>query len=68
MEFIKEWESIRTVNEVLGICRTTISNCCYGHSNHAGGFIWRSKKDNYPINITPPRSKRQYRNTIKSIT
>lgn len=43
--FIKEWNSINAIERDLGICRSTVSNCCLGKSHHktAGGYVWEYK-------------------------
>ena len=41
--FIKEWSSIISVEETLGILHTSICNNLKGLSQSAGGFIWRYK-------------------------
>lgn len=40
---IKEWPSTIKVEEELGINQGSISHCCLGHRNSAGGFIWKYK-------------------------
>lgn len=65
-EFIKEWVSATVASTSLDIRRNTIFTCCKFKSNHAGGYIWRTKIGSYPMTITPPKSNRVYRNTIKS--
>jgi len=41
--FIREWSSAKKVEEELGICNSSISSCCSGKYNSAGGFVWRFK-------------------------
>ena len=41
--FIREWPSIRKVEEKLGINNGNISMCCIGNRKSAGGYIWRFK-------------------------
>jgi len=40
-DFIRTWESTRTVEEYMNICHTSISKCCRGITKTCGGFIWR---------------------------
>lgn len=62
--FIKEWESATTASKELGISRNTIFTTCKLKSNHAGGFIWRSKTDTYLTKIDIPLATRKFRNTL----
>lgn len=39
--FLKTWKSMREVERELGISNQTISLCCLGKRNKAGGFKWR---------------------------
>ena len=43
--FIKEWESIKEVSNIMGISHTHISACCKGKRPTAGGFQWAYKSD-----------------------
>lgn len=38
--FIKKWDYIKQVKNVLGICTSSISECCCGKRKSAGGYIW----------------------------
>lgn len=40
---IKEWHSIKSASDVLGISRSSIKRCCDGKDRRAGWFIWRFK-------------------------
>ena len=40
---IKEWQSGREAERILGIRQSSICWCCKGKSKTAGGFIWRYK-------------------------
>lgn len=40
-KFIKKWNSAMDVKRELEISNTSISSCCNGKLNSAGGFIWR---------------------------
>lgn len=40
-ELIRSFVSIREANEITGVHRADISNCCKGIYKQAGGFIWR---------------------------
>lgn len=54
-KFIREWESLKQVQDEIGINYVGIYSCCRFHKNypHAGGFIWRYKEsDNYPKDIS----------------
>ena len=42
--FIKEWQSSREVERVLGINNSHIIQCCKGRYKSSGGFIWRYKE------------------------
>lgn len=42
-EFIQEFNSAVEAAEATNINRTSISNCCSGHSQTAGGYIWKYK-------------------------
>ena len=41
--FIREWPSLRKVEEETGIPHSNISRCCLGKLNSTGGFIWKYK-------------------------
>lgn len=41
--FIKEYKSIITASNELGILRTSISECLNGRTKTSGGFIWKYK-------------------------
>jgi hypothetical protein len=43
--FIKEWESAKQVERILGICNSNIVNVCNGKRKSAGGFIWKNKNE-----------------------
>jgi IS30 family transposase len=38
---LKQGLSMRKVASILGISHSTISNCCNGKGNTAGGFHWK---------------------------
>lgn len=38
---IKTWGSILSVHKITGINDSSITQCCQGKRNKAGGFIWR---------------------------
>lgn len=42
--FIKEWESQNDIERQLKIRQSSISQCCSGKRNKAGGYIWKYKK------------------------
>ena len=42
--FIREWPSATKVEEELGIYYSSVSKCCSGRYNSAGGFVWRFKE------------------------
>ncbi len=41
--FIKEFPSMNEAQRQTGIRQGSISHCCNGRYNHAGGFTWRYK-------------------------
>ena len=41
--FIKTWESTMEVERELKINNSSISKCCLGKRNKAGGYIWKFK-------------------------
>lgn len=41
--FIREWPSMKKVEEEMGIKYQNISGCCSGKYKTAGGFVWRFK-------------------------
>jgi hypothetical protein len=41
--FIKGWNGLTEVENVLGIKTRDISNCIKGNQNTSGGFVWRFK-------------------------
>jgi len=41
--FIREWPSMKNVEEELGIKYQNISSCCSGSRHTAGSFIWKYK-------------------------
>lgn len=47
--FIKEWSSITSAEESLGI-KNGIGKCCRGKAKTAGGYQWKYKDDNRVIN------------------
>jgi hypothetical protein len=44
MNFIREWDSISMVSKELGIGGNSITTCCKGKYNSAGGYIWKYKE------------------------
>jgi hypothetical protein len=44
MNFIREWDSISMVTKELGIGGNSITTCCKGKYNSAGGYIWKYKE------------------------
>ena len=42
-KFIREFKSMREVQRIFKIDHSSISKCCKGNYNHAGGFKWRCK-------------------------
>lgn len=51
--FIKEWNSIREITEYYkNIRQSTISSCCKGKYNTAGGFRWKFYKEGYPTKLS----------------
>lgn len=46
-EFIKEWESAKSVEIKLGIDAGSIGKCCKGKVVCAGGFVWKYKGDQF---------------------
>jgi hypothetical protein len=44
MNFIREWDSISTVTKELGIGGNSITTCCKGKYNSAGGYIWKYRE------------------------
>jgi hypothetical protein len=44
MNFIREWNSISMVTKELGIGGNSITTCCNGKYNSAGGYIWKYKE------------------------
>ena len=47
---IKEWDSIATAWQTLGICRMSIPYCLSGKQKHAGGYCWVLVSDYYKHN------------------
>lgn len=39
--FVRDWNRIIDVEKELGIANQTITSCCKGRKDSAGGFIWR---------------------------
>lgn len=56
--FIQDWNRIIDVEKELGIANQTITNCCKGIKNSAGGFIWRYQDSPKELleNIQPVKS------------
>lgn len=49
-EFIKEWESVASINREFG--KVNVSDCATGKREHSKGYIWRYKEsENYPLKI-----------------
>ena len=42
--FIKEWEYILLASKELGVCLSSIGQCCKGKLKKAGGFVWKYKE------------------------
>lgn len=42
--FVKEWDSIKQVEEKLKIDHSNISKCCKGKRKQCGGYIWKYKQ------------------------
>ena len=40
-EFVRRWDSAKEASETLHIHKSTISQCCKGTKQSAGGFVWR---------------------------
>ena len=43
--FIKEWDCMNEASKKLNIHQSSISLCCVGKRNKAGGFKWEYKKE-----------------------
>lgn len=43
-KFLKEWNSLASVEKELKINRSAICNCAKGRTKSSGGFIWRYEK------------------------
>ncbi|MBQ3414512.1 MAG: hypothetical protein IJH39_04025 [Clostridia bacterium] len=41
---IKEWESVREIERILGYCHSNILRCCNGKLKQAYGFVWKYKE------------------------
>jgi group I intron endonuclease len=56
--FIKNWDRIIDVERELGIANQTITHCCKGSKDSAGGYIWRYQDSPKELleNIKPVRS------------
>lgn len=56
--FIKSWNRIIDVERQLNIANQSITNCCKGIKNSAGGFVWRYQDSPIELleNIKPVRS------------
>ena len=39
--FIRQWDSIKSISNELGIDSGLLSRCCHNKNKTAGGFIWR---------------------------
>lgn len=42
---INEFISIHEANSITNVCRDSISKCCKGKFEQAGGYIWKFKED-----------------------
>lgn len=42
--FIKEWESVKQIKEILGFAYSTIYECLNGKWKQTNGYIWKYKK------------------------
>lgn len=56
-KFLKEFPSLNSACEEVGIVASTIIRCLKGPYSTAGGFIWRYKGDNTPV--APGRRKKE---------
>ena len=50
-DVIKIWDGSTSASKALNINRSSISACCLGNKNSAGGFLWRYATDEEAINI-----------------
>jgi group I intron endonuclease len=58
--FIKGWDRIIDVERQLSIANQTITHCCQGTKDSAGGFIWRYQDSHIELleNIKPVKSNK----------
>jgi predicted GIY-YIG superfamily endonuclease len=56
-EFIKEWESLCSIEVQLGYNVSAVSRCCKGKQSFAYGFIWRFADDKKPTKEDIKRCK-----------
>lgn len=39
-DFVKEWSYMNEASKTLNICKSSISSCCLGLRQSAGGYVW----------------------------
>lgn len=59
MIFIKEWDSLESIENTLGYCRSAIATCCRCESKTAYGYIWRYEENlNKKISLVSAQAKK----------
>jgi group I intron endonuclease len=57
--FIREWNSGKEASQVLGINRSSITDCMKGRKNTSGGFIWKYKTDKIENTVQSVKPKEE---------
>ena len=42
--FIKEWDSLHQIEEIIGLSHIQVSRCCRGIYKTSGGYVWKYKE------------------------
>lgn len=59
--FIKEWESIKSATDTIGLKSTSsIQQCLSGKSKQSGGYVWKYKLQSAPKQKSQKRPVQQY--------
>lgn len=57
--FVKEFISANNADNEMKLPSGKVSSVCAGKRKSAGGFMWRFKTDNYPLQITPYKNNNE---------
>ena len=49
--FLKSWDSIKSITDYYGFSKNTVINCCSHRSKSGGGFIWKYSNDSTKLEL-----------------